>query len=263
MASNPVSANRLERCYEIGGLDRILYTRPAVWPEGEFTQDSSTKKGFLSLHAVGIHDRRGLAQAQEILEARAQAFRLALSHMTSMPVRLRMTLESAPDLDPPGSLSSKMTISCSVTADLTCAAKEPPVDLPQLPEWAARWIWTFAETRELQHHPDEVLQRFYLIIEELWDPFSGRASAQQIQDRRMLRYLRNFVSHSECDKADVCGFIAAALPSAVVASNPLRVRFDRTLLEHLNFVGKHEPIARQLARDLISDAITRRQTSPP
>jgi hypothetical protein len=69
--------------------------------------------------------------------------------------------------------------------------------------------------------------------------------------------LRDFISHPVCRNQQLCEFIASNLPNAVISTTPWEVRFDRTNLEHRNFVGRYDPKARSVANTLLDTAIGR------
>lgn len=246
----------LRRAYCVQGLDRIVYEGPASWPQGSFRQ-TDAESAELTLEREGIATRPELETAKLALDEDAERFRLALAFSTGTPLTLRLVRSDEPDVDPPGVLSAHAIFSATATAEGIMRPRPIPSAMPRLPVAAARWIHTLTEVPRLRGFPDEAVKRCYLIVEELWGDFEPRATSRQQQDARELKFVRDFVSHNECKNPALCEFVGGRVPSAVIATSPPRVRFDRTNIEHVNLAGAYEPIGCSLARALIDDALTR------
>jgi hypothetical protein len=245
----------LLRVYRIRGLDRVLYATAPTWPEGTF-RNLDESEGELTLVKDGVGTPDALDQAKTLLDAQAERFRLAIALRIGCPLEMELLRSEDPDVYPPGVLHAVARVRVTGHASATVLPGAPPPALPQLPQSAARWVRTYTETRKFGGFPDEVLKRFYLIIEELWPVYGAHATTVQKQDEREILWLRHFVSHAQCRGSEVCTFIGRLLPSAIVATSPMTVRFDRTSVEHRNFIGRFEPKARDLARWLMDTAIT-------
>lgn len=247
-------ASRLQRIYRIQGLDRILYSRPPSWAEGTFV-NLSEEEGELTLHRDGITTRPYLESAIADMDAMAQRFHLYLLYRFGSRVTLDLLRSDEPDVDPHGTISIHARLGISDTCKVTVLPKEPPAELPQMSDQAARWVYTIAEVRMLDRFPDEAMKRLYLIIEELWPDFERTATSEQRQNKLIAQNIRDFVSHPVCNKQRVVDFVSTQFPNAVISTDPLTVRFDRTSVEHRNFIGRHQPIVEGLARMLIDQAM--------
>lgn len=248
---------KLIHVYRLSGLDRVLYSSDPQWPGGSYRAlDSEKGEGELTLVATDIATPEALRLAQAELHERAEKFRLAISYRIGCPLVLKLQKEHLPDVDRSGVLAAKSTIQFTATLEATVLPNTPPAELPQLPIASAGWVQTLAEIQKFWTFQDEVLKRLYLIVEELWPRFSAQASEQQRQVRDQAKLLRDFVSHPQCESRQVVEFIAANLPSAVASLNGKQVvRFDRTDIEHRNFLGRFEPEAKMVACWLIDLAI--------
>lgn len=245
----------LRRTYRIRGLDRVLYTRPPQWPEGTFEQ-TQEDEGRLILHNNAIAAAAEVAPAMALMDLQAERFRLAVSRRTGCPLAMRLERSEEPDFGSSDVVRLASTAAFGDRVEVTVQPSDPPEQMEQLSEAAARWVATLAETRAFSDFPDEVIKRLQLLIEELIDDYGALLDARQRTQAQEVGLVRNFVSHPFCDKPKVCDFIRANLPSAVIATQPkLKVRFDRTRIEHLNFVGRWEPIARELVHILLNAAI--------
>lgn len=254
-----MSKGVLRRVYAIGGLDRRLYSTPPAWQVGTFEQDSESE-GLLTLRFTGIESEEALTRARADSDVIAEQYRLAIAKRTGCPLRMTLKHSSEPILDKPGKVRLSTTFAITVTAAGAILPRAPPSEIEQLPKDTARWIQTLTEAHHFQSYPDEVLKRFYLLIEELEEEFGSCLDATQREEVRELKWLRHFVSHPRCDGREVYAFIEAQLPSAVVSEEPPRVRFDRTSVEHRNLIGRYEPIARALAGRLLDAAIEKLPT---
>lgn len=211
-------------------------------------------------HLVLIRD--GIASAEELVAAisvqdqLAERFRLAASWSLRRPIAMRLTDSQEPDFSPRGALSARALVRLTDCVSCEVTPRPPPATMPQLSEDAARWVHTMAETAPLSPYPDEVLKRLYLLIEEHWDSVSATASDAQREQERQAKLVRHFVSHATCDNKQVVAFVREHLPIAIVpGATPPAVRFDRTSLEHRNFVGRFDPVAGSLAIALVNGAI--------
>jgi hypothetical protein len=249
-----LTSRRLERTYLLRGLDRVLYNAAPCWREGTFVQEQEDS-GSLVLHVDGIPSTSALNDAIQTLDQKAERFRLAISKRTECPLTLTLEKSEEPNFDPPGILRARDRIRIFDSAKCTVLPRDPPTEIEQVPEGSARWILTLTEARNFSAHPDEVLKRIYLLIEELQDEYAHHLSEEQRAAQSEVKWVRDFVSHSTCTSQSVCALVAAHLPSAVVCTQPLKVRFDRTDIEHKNFVGKYDSMARSIARTLLNAAI--------
>jgi len=246
---------QLTHIYRLSGLDRVLYASVPQWPEGSFANLSDTE-GELTLIATGITTPESLVLAQADLDERAEKFRLAISYRIGCPLILKLHHADIPDVLPTGVMQAHATTDFSASATLTVLPSAPPEQLPQLPIDGARWIYTLAAIKRFEKFQEEVLKRLYLIIEELWPRFSEQATSEQRRIKQETKWLRDFVSHSECEHPGLVTFIATHVSSAVLQLNGKQVvRFDPTQIEHRNFIGRFEPDARQLTRCLVDQAL--------
>jgi hypothetical protein len=254
MTQAHMSERRLTRIYLIRGLDRLLYCTQPLWPEGTFDQ-AKVEEGRLILHAEGIQSPTELADATTLLDLAAERFRLAISMRTGCPLTLRVEASTQPTFDPPGVASVTDSVNAHDDANGSAQPRIPPVEIEQIHVGATGWILTLTEARNFGDYPDEILKRLYLLIEELIEGYAHHLTQAERDAVQELKWIRHFVSHSECDNPALCRYIAASLPSAVIAMSPTKVRFDRTNIDHRNFVGRQEPIARGIASKLLDAAI--------
>lgn len=251
-------SDELQRIYHLRGLGRILYSGLAEWPEGSFAQ-VEPDLGVLTLRQRGISTPDQLQRAIGDFDRRANEFLIAQTLDLNIPLRLKLEQSIEPDVDPPGVLRAHATFSAECTADLVMKPRPVPHSMPRAPLESARWVRTLAEASRFNEFADEVVKRAYLLIEELWPAYEPQASSQEVEHQQELKLVRNFVSHPECQGHEVVAFMTRNLPSSVVsgAMKPT-VRFDRTSVEHTNFVGvRYQPIAIDLARKLVRAAIGR------
>lgn len=245
----------LKRTYLLSGLDRILYSRPPEWPEGTFEQTTEFE-GRLVLVRDFISNVSDLEIAIRQMDLQAERFRWAISRRTLRPLGLRLEKWEGPSFDPAGIASARSSGVFADEAEGHVLPRPPPAKMEQLPEAAARWILTLAEASTFDGYPDEVIKRLQLLIEELLTEHGACLHAEQRELAKQVKFVRDFVSHPELDRGLGRSFIATNLPSAIVREQPrLKVRFDRTNVEHRNFVGRYEVLARDLANPLLDAAI--------
>lgn len=244
----------LSRTYRMAGLDRVLYETEPQWPEGTFRQDE-VEVGYLILRKEGIESPGQLVEAIAWADLTAERFRLAISFRTKSPVNRKLERSDGPRFQGLGTAFLQDGMRLSDRASSTVLPGSPPAEIERLHETSARWVATLAEARTFSNHQDEALKRLYLIIEELVPVYGDTLDEADRQKLVAIKYLRDFVSHPKCKSGDLCNFIAAHLPGAVVSIDPLRVGFDRTDIEHKNFIGRHQPDAERIVHALLSAAI--------
>jgi hypothetical protein len=245
---------RLQRTYLLRGLDRVLYSTPPQWHEGTFLQ-TQEEHGHLVLHVDGIFSAAALDVAIKTVDETAERFRLAISKRIGCPLTLALENSDDPSFDTPGIISAIDKVVIGDRIECAVLPRDPPQDIEQIPEAAARWILTLTEARRFGAYPDEVIKRLYLLIEELLDEHAHHLGEDQRAKLQELKWVRDFVSHPTCRNEGLCAFVAQHLPGSVVSTNPTRVRFDRTNVDHRNFVGRYDPIARGIVGALLDSAI--------
>lgn len=251
-----MTTNTVVRTYRLTGLDRFLYDPDPVWPEGTFRQ-IEVDAGDLILTSHDVDSPSALTEAVSQADLTAQRFRLAISRRTGCPLKLRLTGFQHPSFNVDGTLLLQSSASVSDVVWATVHPRQPPAIIEQLHLESDRWVTTLTESRGFSQYADEVLKRLFLLIEEFEQDAPAVLDAVEVAKLSELKHVRNFVSHPICERIAVCQFIAARLSSAVVSTSPLVVRFDRTNVEHRNFVGSFEPDARSIANKLLDAAIGR------
>ena len=244
--------DRLTRVYQLNGLDDPLYSTDAKWLEGSYCT-SGNGTGELSLVRDGVTTKPALETACRELDDQAERFRLYASYRVSRPLSVKLLRAIVPDLNPPGVMSIHCVASASAEVESVVVGRSPPNAFPQIPTGGARWVMTYAEAGRFGAYPDEVVKRMFLLIEEL-ESFCCTPTETIFANE--ARLIRNFVSHPICDGRAVVAFIAHELPCAIDCSGARPVaRFDRTNLEHNNFVGRYDPKIGDLARKLMERAL--------
>lgn len=246
----------LEITYRIRGLRRAIYTSPPEWENCIFEQEENNNI-TLRIFEHGLLIHAGLESSIELIDVRARQLVLALEFRYGVRlqlIRLNIAMPSNP-IDG-GSISIKDAAMFSGRVQAVNVFEPPPCQMPQTPLEAERWVRTFAEAGDFSDYAEEKLRRHYLIIEELWDTHASTFSDDERAKRENIRFIRNFVSHVECNSDSVVHFISERLPSALVSgrSRPA-VRFDRRSIEHRNFVGRYTPDSERIARRLIDLSI--------
>ena len=114
-------------------------------------------------------------------------------------------------------------------------------------------LTSYIQTKELgclsKNYPDDMLKRWFLILEEI-EENTGNIDYQNI------KRARHFVSHSICDTKSgrkVIDFLKRELPKAVYTNseNKEEARFDRYRPDHINFVRRYAVKAEERARKLL------------
>ena len=246
--------NRLHRTYALRGMDRVLYSPSPQWAVGTFEQ-TEEDCGRLILWKDDIRSVTLLDDAIRILDQIAERFRLAISKRTGCPLTLNLEKTEEPNFDAPGVLRAHARVGASVRVSCAVLSRDPPMEIEQIPEEAARWILTLTETKNFGAYPDEVFKRLYLIIEELQNEHAHQLNENERTALQQMKWVRDFISHSSCNNKQLCTFIESHLPCAVVPNESAKVRFDRTNVEHRNFVARCDPIVRGMATKLLTAAI--------
>lgn len=249
-----MSSTALTREYRFTGLDRILYDSEPQWREGTFHQ-VDLEEGHLVLRRDGISSPAQLAEAIAWSDLVAERFRLAISFRTKSRVNSKLVRSDSPRFEAAGTARLQDGMGLSDRADVAYQPRSPPSEIECLHESSARWVASLAEVRALSEYQDEALKRLYLLIEELVPHYAHLLDVGDRQKLVKIKYLRDFVSHARCGHVELCNYISAHLPSAVVCVAPLKVGFDRTDIEHKNFVGRHQPDAERIVDVLLRAAI--------
>lgn len=234
-----------------------MYNSPPNWNVGTFRQ-TAADEGELELHVDDVSDAAARTQAAEQLDKLAEQFRLAISWQTGCPLAMKHVRSVEPAwLNSTGdSLSDAIAVSDAITDSV--GPRPPPAQIPQFTRHAARWIHTYTDAHWMDAYPDEMIKRYFLVLEELEPGFRSSASPTQRVDYDRIRCVRNFVSHPHCVRPTVVQYVMQHLPSASVAPPPppasQAVRFDRTSFEHEQFVRQHIHIASALAQAMVNHA---------
>ena len=251
-------SNLMLRTYLVCGLDRKLYRAPPQWPEGTFQQDSDDE-GRLILRVTDLRSTAERDEARGRCDCIAERFRLAIARRIERPLTIFLLDSSEPSFET-DLTQVKASFSVRVSAEAEILPRDPPHKIEQLPEAGARWVLTLTEASNFGVYPDEVLKRLYLLIEELKEQYADALTPEQRGVVNDVRRLRDFVSHPVCTHSLVVEFVGKHLPDAVDGSV---VRFDRTKVEHRNFVGRYDPVARGIANTLLDAAINALWSSGP
>lgn len=249
-------SNFLRRTYVIRGLDRVLYSRPPAWSEGTFLQDEEDI-GRLVLLKGDIPSPEALRQEIALMDSRAKQFRLAVSKRMVLPLTMKLERSEEPTFEKDDLVSLRSAAQFADELHPAVAPREPPAEIEQLPEATERWIATLTEAANFAGHPDEILKRLYLLIEELKGAYEPGWTTDERRLLKEVGLVRDFVSHPICKNKRVVELVAPQLPSAILRGDPPRVRFDRTNIDHLNFVGRYDPKARELALRMLNAEIAR------
>lgn len=250
-----VPSNHLRRTYILRGLDRILYASEPQWKDGTFKQDVE-HEGRLVLCQENISTAIDLRDAILESDRMAERFRLATSRRTECPLTMALEKSEQPSFDPPSLMRGHSSMRIGAHARGTAFPPEPPTQLEQLSEAASRWVLTLAEAKRFLGYPEETFKRLYLLIEELQVLYTDELDQEQRHDLEEIKWIRDFVSHPVCENQELCAFISQYLPDAVIRTDPkLAIQFDRTKVDHRNFVGRYETKARAIVYPLLDAAI--------
>lgn len=259
-----MSHDTLEIPYRIRGFRRTLYVPLPDWPCCIFEQDEDLDV-LLRIVEVGMTLDTDFPSVIAAADARVRRLVLAWELRYACPLRitrLSIVWPEFPATDGSVMISDTAMFGDQVDAHILFAP--PPEQMPQAPLGAERWIRTFAEAGDFEDYAEEQLRRHYLIIEEMEDNYITRLDPADQEKCKEIGFIRDFVSHPECDrKQALVDFISAHLPGAVVygRSKPT-VRFDRLNIEHRNFVGRYVVDSDRIARKLIELAIEDLPTTP-
>lgn len=259
-----MSNDTLEIPYRIRGFRRKLYVPLPEWPGCIFEQDDNLDV-LLRIVEAGVTPDTDFQSVIAASDARVRQLVLAWELRYTCPLRitrLNIVWPEFPAKD--GSVAIGDTVMFGVRGEAHIVFAPPPEQMPQAPLGAERWIRTFAEAGDFEEYAEEQLRRHYLVIEELKHRYITKLVPNDQQKCEEIGFIRDFVSHPECDrKQKLVDFISAQLPSAVVTgrSKPT-VRFDRLNIDHRNFVGRYVVYSDRIARRLIELAIKDFPTSP-
>lgn len=156
------------------------------------------------------------------------------------------------------SISIEMSGIISLVGGFSLSCQLPLPDFstqycPSLTKKLKRHLITYIQTQELgeisQKYPDDMLKRWFLILEEI-EENTGNIDYQNI------KRARHFVSHSMCDTKSgrkVIDFLKRELAEAVYTNseNNEEARFDRGNQKHIEFVQKYAVKAEERARQLL------------
>ncbi len=112
-----------------------------------------------------------------------------------------------------------------------------------------RPLMTYNQTKELvymsQKYPDDMLKRWFLILEELENDTSS-------DDYKNIKSARNFVSHKAVHNMETMETIKQELSAYVSPSGRYGTAcFDRSNQDHIKFVQKYAVKAEERARQLL------------
>ncbi|MBU1138813.1 MAG: hypothetical protein KKA76_07545, partial [Proteobacteria bacterium] len=145
-------------------------------------------------------------------------------------------------------------LQCNMTINIQPSSL--PATMPNIPPILKRFILTVIQAEDLDEHSanyqDEKLKRWFLILEELEE-------TKNTPSYNEIKCARHFVSHSSCHGSEVILFLKRELPSAVYVndSGKEEARFSRDNQSHISLVSQYETKARNWARNLINQQITR------
>lgn len=242
----------LEIEYLIRGFRRVLYVPPPQWPGCRFEQGENLDVTLHMTH-TGLTLGTNLDTLIAFTDARMRQLVLAWELLLGQRLQLRRG-NVAPPRFPliDGAATSQAGATFSDRCEATIVHAPAPMQMPQVPLAAERWVRTLAEAGDLEGYVEEQLRRHYLIIEELWEDYALRFDDVDKARCEEIRCVRNFVSHSKCTRDPTLGFITTNLPSAEVQqSSPRAVRFDRISQEHRAFVARYAVDSERIARMLV------------
>lgn len=253
-----MSHDTLEIPYRIRGFRRKLYVPLPEWPDCIFEQDENLDV-LVRIVEVGVTPDTDFQSVIAAADARVRQLVLAWELRYTCPLRIARLNIVWPEFPAKGgSVAIGDTVMFGDQAEAHIVSAPPPEQMPQAPLGAERWIRTFAEAGDFEDYAEEQLRRHYLVIEELQVQYIAELDPTDQEKCKEIGFIRDFVSHPECDrKKELVDFISAHLPSAVVSgrSKPT-VRFDRLDIEHRNFVGRYVVDSDRIARRLIELAIS-------
>ena len=251
-----VPDDALQIVYLVRGFHRLLYVPPPQWPGCHFEQGENLD-ATLRIAQTEVAPGTDLDTLIALTDARMQQLVLAWELSLGQRLQLRRLHVSLPRLPVmKGGATSQDGVSFSDRCEATIIHAAAPVQMPQIPLAAERWVRTLAEAGDFGGYVEEQLRRHFLIIEELWETYGSRFDNADQAKCKEIRCVRNFVSHYDCTREPVLGFIIINLPSAEVQRSSHRaVRFDRTSQEHRTFVARFAVDSERIARRLVELAI--------
>jgi hypothetical protein len=246
-----MTSGQLERTYSISGLDRILYRAPPAWARASFVQ-SDPERGILTLWSADVSHQDLLPKEIAKLDEIALSFTLALARRFGRQVRHRLVGVKVPAFTTGqgGDLLTSTAFASDEVVD-SISPGNVPSSIEQYSTSAERHVRTLSSISEVSQFQDACVKLAYLVIEELQSRHQNLLSVDDKDFLRKCKLVRNFVSHPICDDRKLVAFILSELPSARSNLNPSAVQFDRTNIEHMNFIGKWEPKLKQLAWKLV------------
>ena len=157
-------------------------------------------------------------------------------------------------------MSSGTWNSLSFATELVKAEMEGTNDSPkrEFPDLSAfnnindilkHYLLTGIQTKKLsllsENYPDDMLKRWFLILEKFEDDPSN-------DDYKNIKSARNFVSHKAVNAQETMKTIKQELDAYVLPSGEyVKARFDRLNQDHIKFVQKYAVKAEERARRLL------------
>lgn len=236
---------------EIKGLNWKLVQEEVVWDNFRFSMPDE-ETGIVEIWIDDVDAEEKVKPALESLQDRIRRFVLALEWKVCRELKWRIIHETLPSCVT-GNETIRVSDTIGVADRFYCSAVggNTPLQMPEFPIEAERWVQTLVEACKFSGYVDETFRREYFIIEELWGEFSLCFTPQERDERRDLKRIRHFISHERCADPDVVALVRQGLPQAFHSDSAGDyVRFERTV-DHRNFVARFQSKTRALARKLV------------